>query len=40
VRSATIETGGPIEYHLDGEPGVTSNRVEVRIQPGALKVRA
>jgi diacylglycerol kinase (ATP) len=40
VRRATIETDGPIEFHVDGEPGVTGNRVDVRIQPGALRVKA
>jgi YegS/Rv2252/BmrU family lipid kinase len=40
VRHATIETDGPIEFHVDGEPAVTRDRVEVRILPGALKVRA
>ena len=40
VRQATVETDGPIEFHVDGEPGVTEGRVDVRILPGALRVKA
>ena len=39
VRRAVVTTDGPIEYHVDGEPGVARDRVEVSILPGALKVR-
>ena len=39
VTRAVIETDGPIEFHLDGEPGIADRRVEVAIVPGALKVR-
>jgi len=39
VREARIETDGPIEYHVDGEPGVIQGAVDVRIVPGALRVR-
>jgi diacylglycerol kinase (ATP) len=40
VRSAAVTTDGPIQYHVDGEPGVLSGRVTIRILPGALQVRA
>jgi diacylglycerol kinase family enzyme len=39
VTSASIEADGPMELHVDGEPGVAEDRIEVRILPGALKVR-
>jgi diacylglycerol kinase (ATP) len=40
VRSATVATDGRLQYHVDGEPGVASGRVVIRILPGALWVRA
>lgn len=40
VRRATIESQSEIEYHLDGEPGVSSGPLDISIRPGALKVRA
>jgi diacylglycerol kinase (ATP) len=39
VTSAVVEADGPIEFHVDGEPGVAAGRIEVRIIPGALNVR-
>ncbi len=39
VTCASIDAEGPIEFHVDGEPGVAEGRVDVRILPGALKVR-
>lgn len=39
VRRATIETPGPIEFHVDGEPGIAKDRVEVEILPSALTIR-
>jgi diacylglycerol kinase family enzyme len=39
VTSADVETDGEILYHVDGEIGRARDRVEVRIHPGALKVR-
>jgi diacylglycerol kinase (ATP) len=39
VTRAVIETDGPMEFHVDGEPGVHHDRIEVRVLPGALKVR-
>jgi diacylglycerol kinase (ATP) len=39
VRRAVIETEGTMEFHVDGEPGVVDRRVEIRIVPGALRVR-
>ena len=38
VRHATIRTGGPIEFHVDGEPGVSDGPVEVKVLAGALRV--
>jgi diacylglycerol kinase (ATP) len=40
VRSATIESDAPIVYHVDGEPGVATGRVEIGLEPGALIVKA
>ena len=39
VTSASVEADGPMEFHVDGEPGVAEGRVEVKILPGVLKVR-
>ncbi len=39
VTSASVESDGPMEFHVDGEPGVADGRIEVRVVPGALKVR-
>jgi diacylglycerol kinase (ATP) len=39
VRRAVVQGRGPLEYHVDGEPGVAGNRMEVTIKPGALLVR-
>ncbi|HEY7499183.1 MAG TPA: diacylglycerol kinase family protein [Vicinamibacterales bacterium] len=39
VRSATVESNRPIEYHVDGETGTTDGRLNVSIEPGALKVK-
>lgn len=40
VRHAVIRFPGEIEYHVDGEPGVARDEVEVRMLPGALRVKA
>jgi diacylglycerol kinase family enzyme len=40
VRTATIETDGEIEFHVDGEPGVARSRLDVSLRPGALHVKA
>jgi YegS/Rv2252/BmrU family lipid kinase len=40
VRSATVSSRGRLVYHLDGEPGTASATVAIRIEPGALRVRA
>lgn len=40
IRSATVASEGRLQYHLDGEPGSASGSVAIRIQPGALQVRA
>jgi diacylglycerol kinase (ATP) len=39
VRHAVIRAPGDLEYHVDGEPGIARNEVEVRILPGALRVK-
>jgi YegS/Rv2252/BmrU family lipid kinase len=39
VRQASVETDGDIVYHVDGEPGVVRNRVDITIRPGALRVK-
>jgi diacylglycerol kinase family enzyme len=39
VRSAVVESDGEIEFHLDGEPDVIRDRVEIAIEPGALQVK-
>ena len=39
IRRAVVSTAGPIEYHLDGEPGVAAERVEIEIRPRALLVK-
>ena len=38
VRSAAVTSQGPLQYHVDGEPGVASGRVEIRILAAALQV--
>ena len=39
VRRATIESPGEMEFHVDGEPGVASDRIDVEVLPGALVIR-
>jgi YegS/Rv2252/BmrU family lipid kinase len=39
IRSATIETDGPMPFHVDGEPHWAEGRLEVSIVPAALRVR-
>jgi diacylglycerol kinase (ATP) len=39
IRSAVVRSNGPLEYHVDGEPGIAQERLDVRILPGALIVR-
>jgi diacylglycerol kinase (ATP) len=39
IRQAVVSADGPMEFHVDGEPGVLRGPVEVTIQPAALKVR-
>jgi diacylglycerol kinase (ATP) len=40
VRQAVVDAEFPMEFHVDGEPGLIQGPVEVRILPGALKVRS
>jgi diacylglycerol kinase family enzyme len=39
IRSATIESDGPIAFHVDGEPHSVEGRLDVSIVPRALRVR-
>ena len=39
VKKARIETPGAIEFHVDGEPGLAKDLVEVEILPSALTIR-
>lgn len=39
VRKALIESPGPMEFHVDGEPGIAHDRIEVEVIPKALVVR-
>ena len=46
VRRARVRRGsvsrpaGPMLYHVDGEPGVATEALAFRLQPGALRVKA
>lgn len=40
VKHAVVELDGQVEFHVDGEPGMAANRIEVSILPGALVVRS
>jgi YegS/Rv2252/BmrU family lipid kinase len=39
IRHAIISSPEPMEYHVDGEPGIIEGPVHVHILPGALKVK-
>ena len=39
IRRAVVRTSGPIEYHVDGEPGVADDVIEIGIRPRALRVK-
>ena len=39
VRHASVESTGPLEYHVDGEPGIAHGKLEVKVLPRALNVR-
>jgi diacylglycerol kinase (ATP) len=39
LTHAIIERDGPMEFHVDGEPGMAQDRIEVRILPSVLNVR-
>jgi len=39
VRRAVVESNGPMEFHVDGEAGTATGRLEVSVIPAALKVR-
>ena len=40
VRRAVIESEGEMEFHVDGEPGIASGRIEVDVIPAALVIKA
>jgi diacylglycerol kinase (ATP) len=39
IRRAVVRTNGPIEYHVDGEPGIADDAIEIGIRPRALWIR-
>jgi len=39
IRRAVIRCQGPIEYHVDGEPGTAQDLIEIGIRPRALLVK-
>jgi YegS/Rv2252/BmrU family lipid kinase len=39
VRRATIECAGEMEFHVDGEPGIARDRIDVEVLPAALVIR-
>jgi YegS/Rv2252/BmrU family lipid kinase len=38
VERATIESDGPMPFHVDGEPVQGGSRLEARVVPGALRI--
>ena len=40
VTQATVECDSDIEFHVDGEPGRATGRLDVEIVPGALLIRS
>jgi diacylglycerol kinase family enzyme len=34
-----VQAEGPLDFHVDGEPGRAANRLDVEILPGALTIR-
>jgi YegS/Rv2252/BmrU family lipid kinase len=38
VASVVIQSDQPMPFHVDGEPGIGSTRVDARVHPGALHV--
>jgi YegS/Rv2252/BmrU family lipid kinase len=38
TRQATVESPGPMTFHVDGEPVEGGTRLKVRVHPGALRV--
>ncbi len=39
VRRATVTCAGEMEFHVDGEPGRATGRIEVEVIPAALVIR-
>ncbi|MEO8522575.1 MAG: YegS/Rv2252/BmrU family lipid kinase [Acidobacteriota bacterium] len=39
VTTASVEAAQPMEFHVDGEPGLASGRIDVTILPRVLQVR-
>jgi YegS/Rv2252/BmrU family lipid kinase len=40
IRRAVVDSELPMEFHVDGEPGIMQGPIEVTIRPAALKVRS
>jgi len=39
-RGSVSRPGGPMLYHVDGEPGIATARLDVRLEAAALRVKA
>jgi diacylglycerol kinase (ATP) len=39
IRRAIVRAAGPMEYHVDGEPGSAEGAIAIEIRPRALRVR-
>jgi YegS/Rv2252/BmrU family lipid kinase len=39
IERAVVESDEPMDYHVDGEPGVANGQVTVRIRPNLLRVK-
>jgi len=39
VRSAIVESNQPMEFHVDGEPGVAEGRLVIGVLPQALRIK-
>jgi diacylglycerol kinase family enzyme len=39
VRQAVVRSARPMEFHVDGEPGVAEGEIEVAVHPRALLVK-
>jgi YegS/Rv2252/BmrU family lipid kinase len=39
IKRAVVRASGPMEYHVDGEPGTIEGPIEVTIRPRSLRVK-